>query len=146
MTSDISRLVNLTSLSLMHNTGVTCLPESISCLQKLERLEVDSCPLIHLPESVSCLQALEVLEVDCCPLSQLPAGLGMLGNLSTLSICNTLPGMRFPLDVQVTLAPHASVTQNGSARGSQHVAPGMFCSCLRDQRWCFSGKNMCYKV
>ncbi len=68
MTSDITRLVNLKTLKL----GGQDIP--------------------YIPESMSCLKKLEHFAIFCSESNELPAGLGMLENLVTLhvSFCNAL--------------------------------------------------------
>lgn len=78
VTSDIGRLVNLTTLFLGIN-GHT---------------------LTHLPDPISCLQSLEHLTISLSNIQQLPDGLAMLPNLAKLRI-EFSPGVRLPLSLQV---------------------------------------------
>jgi hypothetical protein len=78
MTSDISKLVNLKVLNLSWNTAVNSIPESISCLQRLEELCIEYCPIQELPISFTTLANLTNLLVTGCA------------------------SLRFPLDLQVT--------------------------------------------
>ncbi len=84
LTPDISKLVNLEKLSLTGNFSVT-----------------------HIPESISCLQKLELLEIGDSPIQEMPAGIAHLRNLATLYMqgCN---GVRFPPDLQVRILPDVS--------------------------------------
>jgi hypothetical protein len=63
LTEDISMLLNLKSLHLRGNPNISYIPESISCLLKLEHFSI-----------------------DISDISELPAGLGKLENLMTLSV------------------------------------------------------------
>lgn len=78
MTSDISKLVNLTYL-------------------KFD----DSDDLKHMHESISCLQKLEVMYINGSSLTELPSGLGKLVKLSTFEISTSGP-LRFPPTLQVS--------------------------------------------
>jgi Leucine-rich repeat (LRR) protein len=63
VTSELGKLVNLRVLRLLKNTR-----------------------LCHLPDAIRCLQKLEVLHIDECPLQDLPPGFGTLSNLLTLRL------------------------------------------------------------
>jgi hypothetical protein len=82
VTSDISKLVNLKRLELNYNRG-----------------------LQHLPESMSCLQKLESFNISDCSISELPAGLGSLASLADLhaSGYEDLDGLQFPDSLQVSI-------------------------------------------
>jgi hypothetical protein len=86
MTPEVGKLVNLRVLKLVNNTRLGSLPESISCLRKLE--------VLHLEE---------------CPVSALPEGFGTLANLQTLCVkrSRTL-GFCFPPDLKVTCFGHSA--------------------------------------
>jgi hypothetical protein len=58
----ISKLVNLRVLTLTNNTSVTHIPEAISCLQKLEHLEVLKCPVNNMPANLNMLTNLTSLQ------------------------------------------------------------------------------------
>jgi Leucine-rich repeat (LRR) protein len=81
LTSDVSRLVNLKKLTLHDNDMVEYIPESISCLQKLQHLRVQTSPLTNLP-----------------------AGLATLANLVSLRISTTIfgEGLQLPPSLQVS--------------------------------------------
>jgi Leucine-rich repeat (LRR) protein len=83
VTSDVSKLVNLKELSLFTNRAVQ-----------------------HLPESISCLQKLEDLNIRGRSISELPVGLGSLASLADLKArgYDDLEGLRFPASVQVNVA------------------------------------------
>ncbi len=78
LTSDISRLVNLKSLMLLGDPKLRSIPESISCLQKLETFYI---------------------ALSKC--SELPAGLGKLENLKTLVVNNSGNGLRVVPNLEV---------------------------------------------
>ncbi len=65
VTSDITKLVNLRVLNLATNRSVTCIPEEISCLQKLEHLTVERCPVHEMPASLSTLSNLISFQYRC---------------------------------------------------------------------------------
>jgi hypothetical protein len=82
MTADVSKLVNLRTLQLnmTHKTQ-------------------------HLPDSISCLQKLELLAIDAFDVGELPAGLAKLENLVILHLFNNghLWDPDLPFNVQVTV-------------------------------------------
>lgn len=78
VTSDISKLVNLTTLDL-------------GCSLSLE----------YLPESISCLQKLEVMDIYASSITEVPAGLARLANLSNLGIRGCGP-LRLPPSLEVS--------------------------------------------
>jgi Leucine-rich repeat (LRR) protein len=87
LTADISQLVNLRVLTLDKNRSLTYIPESISCLQKLEELCIDNGQI-----------------------RKLPVGLGKLANLVSLQL-NSLrfENFNFPFTLTV-IGPGAGCT------------------------------------
>jgi hypothetical protein len=65
LTLDISKLVNLKELVLQNNGAVKYIPESISCLQKLEHLHIYKGQIDELPDGLSTLNNLASLELGC---------------------------------------------------------------------------------
>ncbi len=54
----------------------------------------------YMPESISCLQKLEHLHIEKVTIRELPVGLAKLANLATLSL-NAFEDFSFPPDLQV---------------------------------------------
>jgi hypothetical protein len=97
LTSDISKLVNLRVLDIDCNHTVKYMPESVSCLQKLEHLHIYNAAI-----------------------TQFPPGLAKLGNLATLNLFH-LEGFHFPPDLKVTALPfrtsgHGLVCKSGCGK------------------------------
>lgn len=63
LTSDIGKLVNLKVLTLEGNYCITHIPESISCLQKLENLCIDRSPIENWPAVLGPLTSLTSLGI-----------------------------------------------------------------------------------
>ena len=106
LTQDISKLVNLRVLHLSANDGVD-----------------------HLPEAISCLQRLELLRVDMCPVSELPNGLTALANLSGLHITWNGPlGPAFPPGLQVWIRPSVAILPQRPDMKTCHAAFALTCS------------------
>jgi hypothetical protein len=79
LTPDISKLVNLKTLMLQRNGALMDIPESISCLQKLEQL---------------CVYGGQI--------DELPAGLAKLANLTSLDLAALdFNDLRIPFGFQV---------------------------------------------
>lgn len=78
MTSDISKLVNLTTLIVGCSKSLECIPESLSCLQKLE-----------------------AVNIRISQITDVPPGLARLANLSSLAFTDCGP-LRFPPSLQVS--------------------------------------------
>lgn len=81
MTSDISKLVKLTSLYLAHN-----------CFG-------------YIPEAISCLQQLTFIKILGSPVKEVPSGLANLTDLACLEFCNCGP-LRLPHNLQVSDSDH----------------------------------------
>ena len=62
--SSLCELTALQTLDLSRNSDLNSLPDAISCLAQLQRLDCCSCALAELPDALSCLTALEVLAVS----------------------------------------------------------------------------------
>jgi hypothetical protein len=67
VTSDISKLVNLRVLTLLNNWKVRSIPDSISCLQKLEHLRIENSLSGDVPDGLSTLSNLASLHITWDP-------------------------------------------------------------------------------
>ncbi len=66
LTADISKLVKLTSLDLEANYSLEEIPESFSCLQKLEFLRIEHAPIEAFPVALGTLGNLQCLCISYC--------------------------------------------------------------------------------
>ncbi|CAI5473310.1 unnamed protein product [Closterium sp. Yama58-4] len=89
----ISRLQQLTRLSMRSTYSVTGLPTEFGCLLRLKRLEFELDSLEALPDSICDLTALEHLEIQRSPLAHLPENFGQLRNLRSLTL-SLVDGLR----------------------------------------------------
>jgi hypothetical protein len=64
MTADISKLTELTSLKVTHCCALEYIPESISCLQKLEVLDIMSTSVTAVPVGLATLASLKHLMMN----------------------------------------------------------------------------------
>jgi hypothetical protein len=79
VTSDISNLVNLRLLTLVNNWGVRLIPDSISCLQKLEHVRIENSLYGNVADGLSTLSNLASLHITWDYLQpQFPADLRVL--------------------------------------------------------------------
>jgi hypothetical protein len=91
LTSDISKLVNLKTLTLEENGSIEIIPESISCLQKLEDFHISDSSTDIVPTSLAALSSLTSLLIRSPALDdalQLPPSLQVIifKPTSTLSL------------------------------------------------------------
>jgi hypothetical protein len=78
-------------------------------LVNLRVMKLEANPaLFDLPDSISCLQRLELLHIDGCPMHKLPQGFGALANLKTLRLIYTA-GTKFPSDLKVRDPRHERI-------------------------------------
>jgi hypothetical protein len=75
MTPDISKLVNLKELFLTGNSMLTYIPESISCLQKLECFILEESPVLEVPAGLATLANLACLDIIACERMAFPSDL-----------------------------------------------------------------------
>jgi hypothetical protein len=100
LTSEISKLVNLKHLTLERAYPLESMPESISCLQKLQRVDIVCGPPLRVPMGFATLANLSQLSVRWCPGSgwQLPPSLQVSSlNAAALRVVlprNVLQGMQ----------------------------------------------------
>jgi Leucine-rich repeat (LRR) protein len=80
----LSGLTTLENLSLMYNETLTGLPNVVTKLPFLTKLDISFCFIKTLPEEIRNLQSLKELSVDHCKLSILPNEIGELPALETL--------------------------------------------------------------
>ena len=72
----------------LYGQGLSSLPESLSLLKNLQRLDLDNNELSSLPESLSSLKKLQYLRLSNNQLSSLPESLSKLRNLRSLALDN----------------------------------------------------------
>uniref|UniRef100_A0A2P2MX89 Uncharacterized protein MANES_11G129900 n=1 Tax=Rhizophora mucronata TaxID=61149 RepID=A0A2P2MX89_RHIMU len=71
----------------LSNTGITCLPKSISNLKRLKELMMRDCEhLVNLPSQLGGLQRLEVLDLHRTEIDKLPRNIGQLAFLKCMRV------------------------------------------------------------
>ncbi|KAF8036593.1 hypothetical protein BT93_C2348 [Corymbia citriodora subsp. variegata] len=93
--ASVEKLVKLRILSLKDCRWIGRLPDSICNLgNSLEELDITGTGISELPNSITCLGRLKVLKMDSCFLRELPREIGNLVNLEELhaSHCRSLKG------------------------------------------------------
>ncbi|KAF8036638.1 hypothetical protein BT93_C2383 [Corymbia citriodora subsp. variegata] len=91
----VEKLVKLQILSLKDCCWIRRAPESICNLgNSLEQLDITGTGISELPNSITCLGRLKVLKMDSCFIRELPSEIGNLVNLEELhaSHCRSLKG------------------------------------------------------
>jgi Leucine-rich repeat (LRR) protein len=73
------------------------LPEGLWGLPRLERINVDSCPLAEIPADLCKMKSLRSLRLDDCRIRTLPAELSRMKKLEDVSLIGS------PIDWQITL-------------------------------------------
>ncbi len=86
MTADISKLTDLETLYITHCCALEYIPESISCLQKLDSLDIASTSVTAVPVGLATLASLTHLRMSYWKTIHLPPTLEVsnLGHRSTL--------------------------------------------------------------
>ncbi|XP_056162255.1 disease resistance protein RPV1-like isoform X2 [Syzygium oleosum] len=93
--ASVEKLVKLRILSLKDCRWIGRLPDSICNLRNsLEELDITGTGISELPNSITCLGRLKVLKMDSCFIRELPREIGNLVNLEELhaSHCRSLKG------------------------------------------------------
>ncbi|KAB5516529.1 hypothetical protein DKX38_027177 [Salix brachista] len=87
LSSTTHHLIGLGLLSMNNCENLTMIPEGISCLKSLKKLDLSGCSrLEYIPTSLGEVESLEEFDLSGTSIKQLPASISLLKNLKVLSL------------------------------------------------------------